>query len=761
MSNTTVLNHAITSDTQAKVLAALEPGDLQWDQIHPSTSPPIPVVFEESRSQSSPASDTERDRPSSAVERPTLALDDLDFGALRKRSSTLPAINQPTFISDAIQEEPEDIQRIRSRELFTGNGQLESSSRGTSAPVSPQMAPDMDAPYTSDQVSPRYSIEGSANMHQSYLETALASEIDDDLSIGNLSKIDSSSAAASVSDTGTNFNFGTYPPYEASFSTYSNDNFRGPESDASSSTLPRFKPIHPNIEPSSPSQTSRARSSVSPSPIDSAKPSPPSQIFAAPNMSRRSSASTSISARNPLNAGPVRTSMFSIPSREPSRTSLSKYQKKQLMSPLEHTSALSSLLSKQDSHAEDPLEKFRVISGRNNPKALRLKIYRPTGKNSSKYFEVSVVPDATVADIIGYILLSYIEQKQEPELTEAEQNPDAWTLRIVEDDGEPDEDFPALDRSRVIKAFGFDEFALVEATPQQLIENEAISGRSNKQSTKTAKQSNNIRLSGSSKIDSTDQDGEVAILKIYPDLLYDSLSCLKITTSKSTFIRDVMETVCKTKSLDPTRYLFRVIGSRTIVPLERTVRALNGHHDLELISRGLTSDLIVAAQTDNPSAPLSLEFTTADRKFGFDNPSNYVPEGPPSSMAESSKQGDVQEVTSTYVKYNVWRRQQMSFNLRQERVLAIDGEYIHIMPAEDRTALENQKTSSYHVSLLRIYKQSRKIPKNFKLIFQRSRELKRYDFETESAAKTQEIISRINKLVNAYNTYRKRRQSAK
>ncbi len=44
-----------------------------------------------------------------------------------------------------------------------------------------------------------------------------------------------------------------------------------------------------------------------------------------------------------------------------------------------------------------------------------------------------------------------------------------WALRIVEDedDGEVDEDFPALDREAQIAKFSFNAFAVVEASNAQ------------------------------------------------------------------------------------------------------------------------------------------------------------------------------------------------------------------------------------------------------------------------------------------------------
>ncbi|QSL64743.1 hypothetical protein MERGE_002045 [Pneumocystis wakefieldiae] len=117
---------------------------------------------------------------------------------------------------------------------------------------------------------------------------------------------------------------------------------------------------------------------------------------------------------------------------------------------------------------------FACFSGKGDLSPLRLKIYRPSGKDPKKSVSVVIKRIATVSDVIGFSLYCYIEQKMEPRLTSEQLNPNMWTLRIVEEDGELDHDFPALDRTRFLSKFGFDEFALVEATSTQFLENEKL-----------------------------------------------------------------------------------------------------------------------------------------------------------------------------------------------------------------------------------------------------------------------------------------------
>ncbi|GAA5826671.1 hypothetical protein JCM11251_002848 [Rhodosporidiobolus azoricus] len=92
----------------------------------------------------------------------------------------------------------------------------------------------------------------------------------------------------------------------------------------------------------------------------------------------------------------------------------------------------------------------------------------------------------TVEEVIGAGLYAYLEEGKKPSLTEgmieaerlewakrAREGEETarWSLRIVEEgeDGEVDEDFPPLDRTRNISAFAFTEFAIAKAEGEQQV----------------------------------------------------------------------------------------------------------------------------------------------------------------------------------------------------------------------------------------------------------------------------------------------------
>jgi hypothetical protein len=72
---------------------------------------------------------------------------------------------------------------------------------------------------------------------------------------------------------------------------------------------------------------------------------------------------------------------------------------------------------------------------------------------------------------------------------------------------------------------------------------------------------------------------------------------------------------------------------------------------------------------------------------------------------------------------------------KRESVLAIDGDYVHIMPPEKTGMFDSVKTTSFHVSQVLSCKQSKKAPSNFKIsvIKDRDHDHKTYELEAETA----------------------------
>lgn len=154
-------------------------------------------------------------------------------------------------------------------------------------------------------------------------------------------------------------------------------------------------------------------------------------------------------------------------------------------------SALSSFLA--SSNTTNPFsDLYSSISGRGVPTsaATTITIFFPHAREpAGKPMELNVRKDATMEEVLGFALWNYWEEDWQPRLGEKDESDDTlsavgWVLRIAEDDGEVDEDFPrkysfyrniescldlftAPDRTGKISKFNFDVYAVLEATPIQ------------------------------------------------------------------------------------------------------------------------------------------------------------------------------------------------------------------------------------------------------------------------------------------------------
>jgi hypothetical protein len=119
---------------------------------------------------------------------------------------------------------------------------------------------------------------------------------------------------------------------------------------------------------------------------------------------------------------------------------------------LVNRSLLTSLLSAQSSSPENPFSELYASVAARGQESCTLFVYFPRSKTPNKPMELIVQPDATVEEVIGFSLWTYWEEKWKPSLDSDCKDDDettklrlsavCWNLRIAEDDGEVDEDFP-------------------------------------------------------------------------------------------------------------------------------------------------------------------------------------------------------------------------------------------------------------------------------------------------------------------------------
>ncbi|PWW77918.1 hypothetical protein C7212DRAFT_176177, partial [Tuber magnatum] len=440
------------------------------------------------------------------------------------------------------------------------------------------------------------------------------------------------------------------------------------------------------------------------------------------------------------------------------------------ISQVQPISALTQLLKAKESEAANPFESYKDFSGKGELRSITLKLLIPYTRSSS-LFEVNIKQEGsakketTVLDAIGFVLYKYIEDKKEPILTEELSNINKWVFRMV-DDGEPDDDFPPLERTQPITSYivkkgrggrGFardtkleGEFALCEATQAQclyprsapsdpltditVLESERVTP--NPVSFKKPSAGPPATPSSSTRSENptrqTDQTatpgGTSRILRIHLSTIDEFAQSVSVCVTTNTNIGEVLDQVCRKKHLEKSKYVLRIAGtpSHTFIPLERTVGTLGEQDQLDLVR-------------NIPESPTATLRTPKKSKF-LQPTATWTPD-----MLSSRD----------YLKYTVWRKASMSFMARHERILAIDGEYVHVMPSDQKTLFENSsKTTSIHISTIIGCKTYRKMPSSFKIVVlrpQRETKLKRYDFEAVNEEQAIELVEELRKAMGRFN----------
>lgn len=447
------------------------------------------------------------------------------------------------------------------------------------------------------------------------------------------------------------------------------------------------------------------------------------------------------------------------------------------ISTVQPKSLLSAAIKSMRTKAAMPFDSFAPLSGQGDPNPLWVHIWVPFSTSATKPFEVLIrrnvhVNEAndrqvTVADLIGLSLWRYSEEKIEPKLTQKQLNVNRWTLRMVEDE-EVDYDFPALERDRPVVAFTttnnraarsrsnsqpYDEFALVEATEEQFQLNQSVTpqfkqeataavgffdditpkgtpmpyspnlaapqGRLNLLTTMSALRNEGLAdspsLGSPSQFPSAKPPGGIKkLLRINilsTDALPGQIVTLDVTTE--TYLADVLDIICKKRLLDKANHVLKLTGSGTVVLLDRTVESIGNRGDLDLCRRRFATDgpLTMSGSPSSSSPGVMLGIDKPDmRKIRKGQLLGAHP------LAQEAQRQD-QLGSSHYRRYTVWRKQPMRFVGLNEKILAIDGEYLHIMPGSTgKTVFEGQgKTTTVHFSNVIGCKVSRRHPTAFKV----------------------------------------------
>ncbi|KAI9274860.1 stress-activated map kinase interacting protein 1-domain-containing protein [Helicostylum pulchrum] len=451
-----------------------------------------------------------------------------------------------------------------------------------------------------------------------------------------------------------------------------------------------------------------------------------------------------------------------------------------------NTSALSALIAEKAMAAENPFAEYSVASGKGESKSIKLCVYLPHSSEPQTPIYVVVRPDAITDDVIGYILYDYVEEKRQPELDETAYDLAEWILFIAEDDGEIEDYLPAVDRTRNIGRVSFDQFALCRATEAQAKQNDldrARIGRTKPDLETLKKKKEASQTQAAHELTTANEVVDTHIVEddiasTMTNRLIDSqqqnqpdpstvavpVPSSKATLTKATmpmtplkyfriklmtneevsattaipvyaemFIGDVLELVSRKRKLDPNEYMLTIADSKVIVPNDTTVESMKGITDLTLTKKGTT--LAVPSSTHLWRSPIKR------KKEEVNQPMYFSTTDTPLSTTNVND-----ALLSQYKKYTVSRKMPM-FVSKKVYILAIDGDYIHLMPPEHKGMFDSVKTTSFHASAVRSCKQSKKAPANFKVMILKERDFKTYDLEAENAKEANEICNRIRFLV--------------
>ncbi|KAH9816979.1 SAPK-interacting protein 1 (Sin1), Pleckstrin-homology [Teratosphaeria destructans] len=470
---------------------------------------------------------------------------------------------------------------------------------------------------------------------------------------------------------------------------------------------------------------------------------------------------------------------------------------------------------------DKPYRKFAELYGKGEAQPIWIKIYAPFSDSAEDPLQVPMrrqkdgdgaVP--TVNELIGLALFRYDDEGYEPPLTGKDVQVENWELRMVED-GEVDMDFPALARTRPVTDFTsnnnrppqrrmrdkpWDEFGLVRAAdaeddheedappvedqvpaeapppptqqpprapqapagPSRVPTHNPITGPSFAQLNPAMRKDSTNQLLDAPQTQTNTSTPRMGAAKTVAVNFTDPQSFqtqrIIIPTTSDTYIAELFDVACARLRLDKALYVFKVRGTQSVAPGDRTVEALGANLNLDLVRRrfGAVGDfglgLSGSPGSSSPNAPLELVPNTpptakdVKKKKGFGVlHAGLRSEGVVSSTATSLL--DLTGASHLGRRYHVLRKQPLSFAASHPRTLVITPEYMQILPGEEQGggygAIPQGKVTNVPMSSIVGVKVSRKHPKMMRVLVYREKETKRYDFECASHGEAEAIVGDI------------------
>ncbi|KAH6687242.1 stress-activated map kinase-interacting protein, partial [Plectosphaerella plurivora] len=336
------------------------------------------------------------------------------------------------------------------------------------------------------------------------------------------------------------------------------------------------------------------------------------------------------------------------------------------VSMIQPKSLLSAALKARKTKPTVPFEKYANLSGQgeNNPIAVR--IFPAFSNDPETPYEVLIRRmvhhgeggdrPVTVADLIGLSLWRYIDSKRGPPIPSDKWNTNWWALRMVEEDGEIDDDFPAFDRTKALSSFTtannrgagrmransktYDNFGLVQATQAEYAQNQAVTPQEDEEvagaddedefdttprNTPQVKSSymdqgypranpvTNTAYRHQPSMVFADAPqvlpgvvntarGKQKLLRVHlysSDVAPGQLVTLDVTTE--TYMAEVLDLVCRKRQLDKANHVLKMPAGGPVIMGDAKVSTIGTQSDLELHRRRFATDGPLA-MTGSPSS---------------------------------------------------------------------------------------------------------------------------------------------------------------
>lgn len=309
--------------------------------------------------------------------------------------------------------------------------------------------------------------------------------------------------------------------------------------------------------------------------------------------------------------------------------------------------------------------------------------------------KVKIDTSATVVEMIGYVLLQ-VWKMHKPEIQKCHQQPNYWAMYLADDDGEAEDDFGVLSRTRKVKSYGTDEFFMTQVGEKEMKRNEVL----------------------------TPSPLEMAEKKSKKQLSSLGSSNIVMEHARNTSVITIPS------NLTPASHAMPHLLSPHTVQHDESSLITNESSVLDARSDQKKTDAAWKHEQQNTSQHQSLF---------------------KSNIFASNKKGDVR--LSMYHRWTVWKRQQMSFKARHPKSLVVDGYQIYILPFnESNGSWYEAKTVSFNIEQIMRIKQSSKIPRYFKIFVNKSQNgvYKKYYLEAKSTTECREITSTIKNLIDTY-----------